>query len=883
MVRAGRIRLMTLFAAVLSFILLAYGPCAGVGQAQPQRALGEKNILILHTYESNLPLNELVDRGLSATLELGGIGSRSHFFEYLDLLRNPGAEHTKQLVEMLRLRYARRNVDLIITTFPEALQFVLNEGRSIFRDVPILALFLPPDFRIPETNRRIIAHRIRLDMAGTLKLALKLVPGTKSVYVVNGVHVRDKGLENQARRDFKEWEGKLDFRYLTDMSMEDVLATVSSAPPGTIIFFITMFADSTGKGYNASDAVRRMREVSTVPIFGLYDTALGHGIVGGSLASFERIGTKAGQLALEILGISQGLENTAAVLDVPPIPMFDWRELRHWNLNVDALPEGSIVVNKELTLWDFRYYIIGALAFCLTESALVVILIAQRRRRSVAEKSLRKAEQKYRAIFDGALEGIYETSPQGQSLTANPALARMLGYDSPDDVTSAITDSAKQVWVNPSERAEYIRLLEKQDVVRGFECQFRRKDGTKIWVSLNTRRVFGPDGKTLFYSGFIEDITERKRAEEALRASERQLRLIADSLPVLISYIDRRRRYRFNNLAYAKWFGISRDALTGAPVREVLGDTAYEAVRGYMDRALAGEEVEFETELSTRDGPGRYVQALYVPHVDERGGVLGFYALVHDITEHRRVDLEIQRQRDELAHVSRVSTLGELTASLAHEIHQPLAAIMSNAQAALRFLAQDEPDFQEVRDILQDIVADDRRANEVIQRLRLLLRRARPELASLALNELIGDVLTLLKWEVFLRGITVEVELDADLPPVVGDRVQLQQVILNLVLNAADAMAEREPGYRGLIIRTEREDEARVRVAVRDFGTGLDGQNLHRLFEPFYSTKPEGLGMGLAISRSIVEAHGGRLWAANNPDRGATFMFTIPISPRGEA
>jgi PAS domain S-box-containing protein len=755
MVRASRIRLMTLCVPSLFFILLASGPRVGFGQGQPRGAVGERNILILHTYESNLPLNELVDRALSATLESGGIGSRSHFFEYLDLLRNPGAEHTKQLVETLRLRYSQRNVDLIITTFPEALLFVLNDGRSIFPDVPILALFLPPDFTTPKTDRRIIEHRISLDMAGTLRLALKLLPDTKSVYGVNGVHVRDKNFENQARREFKEWEGKLDFRYVTDMSFEDVLGTVSSAPPGTLIFFITIFADSTGKGYNARDAVRRLREVSTVPIFGLYDTALGHGIVGGSLVSFERIGTRAGQLALDILGITQGRENAPAVLDVPPVPMFDGRELKHWNLNVNALPKASAVVNKELTLWDFKYYIIGALAFFVVETALVVILIAQRRRRS--------------------------------------------------------------------------------------------------------------------------------EAEEALRASEKQLRLMADSLPVLISYIDREQRYGFNNLAYARWFGISPDDLKGASIREVAGDKAYEAVRGYIERALAGEEVQFETELTTPDGLSRYVQALYVPHVGERDGVRGFYALVHDITEDRRVDLEIQRQRDELAHISRVATLGELTASLAHEIHQPLAAIMSNAQAALRFLAQDEPDYEEVRGILQDIVADDRRATEVIQRLRLLLRRARPELVPLAINELIGDVLTLLKREVFLRGITIEVGLDADLPPVVGDRVQLQQVLLNLVLNAADAMAESQAEYRRLMIRTEREDEGKVRVSVRDFGAGLDGQNLHRLFEPFYSTKPQGLGMGLAISRSIVEAHGGQLWASNNPDRGATFMFTVRTSPGAQA
>jgi PAS domain S-box-containing protein len=553
-------------------------------------------------------------------------------------------------------------------------------------------------------------------------------------------------------------------------------------------------------------------------------------------------------------------------------------------------------------------------------------------------------------------------------------------------------------------------MLEKQDVVLRFECQFLRKDGTKIWVSLNTRRVCGPDGQTRFYAGFIEEITERKRAEhalrkkeerlseaqriahlgsyewdpvgdeitgsdeayrifgiprevssitfdeflelvhpddrdpvnetarraladpgaplateyriirpdglersiyhrgevtvgdhgkpvriigtvhditeykraeEALRASETQLRLMADSLPVLIAYVDREQRYQFNNLAYARWFGIPRDSLKGVSIREVLGDRGYETVRGYVDKVLAGEEVQFETELIRPDASSRYLHALYVPNVDSKGRVLGFYALVQDVTERRQIDLQIQRQREQLAHVSRVATLGELTASLAHEIHQPLAAIMSNAQAAVRFLAQEDPDLGEVRDILADIVQDDRRANEVIRRLRQFLKRDKPELTPLDMNQLIREVMTLLKREALLRGVSIDVELDAHLPPVVGDRVQLQQVVLNLVLNAADAMADLKPESRKVIVLTEREDGGEARVAVRDFGTGLDEQDLHRIFEPFYTTKPEGLGMGLAICRSIVEAHGGRLRASNNPDRGATFMFTIPGS-RGE-
>jgi PAS domain S-box-containing protein len=755
MVRARRVTLMMVFAPLLSVILLAGGPGSALAQAQPPSVLAEKHILVLHGHEANAPVFQDTDRALARTLQSGGVPILNQFFVSLDLRRNPDPEYRKLLVEYMRVLSRHRRFDLIVTMFPEALDFVLDEGPTTLPDTPILALYLPADTEPPKADRRIFYHAPVLDMLGTLEIAVKLVPGAKRVYVVSGAHPVDRQQEARARRDFKTWEGRLEFRYLGETPLDETLATLASAPDDAIVLLLPYTKDVTGKNYLAADLTQQVSQASVAPVFGLLEVGLGHGIVGGALFSFESVGTNAGRLALDIFRGSPASGSVAPVLNVPAVPMFDWRQLKRWNLDVDALPDGSIVVNKKLTLWDFRYYIIGALAFCLTETVLVVILIVQRRRRSAAE--------------------------------------------------------------------------------------------------------------------------------EALRASERQLRLMADSLPVLIAYIDREQRCRFNNLAYARWFGIPPDALRGAPVREVVGDKAYEAVRGYIERALAGEEVQFETELTTPDSSSRYVQALYVPHVDGRGGVRGFYALLHDMTEHRRIDLEIERQRDELAHVSRVATLGELTASLAHELHQPLAAIMSNAQAALRFLAQDEPDFQEVRDILQDIVADDRRANEVIQRLRLLLRRARPELAPLAINELIAEVLTLLKREVFLRGITIELHLDADLPPVVGDWVQLQQVVLNLVLNAADAMADGEPQSRRLIIRTERENEGKVRVAVRDFGTGLDGQNLHRLFEPFYSTKPEGLGMGLPICRSIVEAHGGQLWAANKPDRGATFMFTVRTSQGGEA
>ncbi len=240
-------------------------------------------------------------------------------------------------------------------------------------------------------------------------------------------------------------------------------------------------------------------------------------------------------------------------------------------------------------------------------------------------------------------------------------------------------------------------------------------------------------------------------------------------------------------------------------------------------------------------------------------------------------ELETQRLRQELTHIGRVSALGELTASLAHELNQPLTAILSNAQAAQRLLAVDVIDLEEVREILSDIVADDKRAAAVIHRLRRLLKKGDLDFVSLDVNEVVGEVAWLVKSDALTRHVSMSLELAPDLPCVLGDRVQLQQVVLNLVLNGLEALRPPGAGARTLVIRTARDGGAAVMVEVQDSGTGIDEKETDRIFEPLYTTKPEGLGMGLAIARTIVDAHGGRVMAANNDHGGATVRFTLPV------
>ena len=374
-------------------------------------------------------------------------------------------------------------------------------------------------------------------------------------------------------------------------------------------------------------------------------------------------------------------------------------------------------------------------------------------------------------------------------------------------------------------------------------------------------------------------IEERRERTNVLRESEARFRSMADTAPVLIWVAGPDRRRTFFNKGWLDF--------TGRTMAQELGDGWIEGIhpadvgRWAEDHPGAFEgrrEFTFEYRLRRHGGEYRFVVDRGVPRFGPDGTFLGYIGCADDITERKAAAMEAQQHRAELAHVARISTMGELAASLAHELNQPLTAILSNAQAAQRLLDAAPIDLDEIRAILKDVVHDDNRAGQVIQRLRALVKKQPPELAALDLTATMGDVVLLLHSDAIVRSSHIALSVAPELPPVWGDRVELQQVALNLLLNALDAMKDRPADERRVVLHMEMDDPRTVRVAVHDQGVGL-GHDIGRIFQPFYTTKRDGLGMGLSISRSIVEAHGGRLWAENNPDRGATVSFTVPTAP----
>jgi two-component system sensor kinase FixL len=322
--------------------------------------------------------------------------------------------------------------------------------------------------------------------------------------------------------------------------------------------------------------------------------------------------------------------------------------------------------------------------------------------------------------------------------------------------------------------------------------------------------------------------------------------------------------------------------MTGYAKREIIGRNCF-LFHGIETDSRIVEEIKhtlskgkyFHGEMLNfkKDGTKYWNSLRIAPVRDAKGAVTHYVGIQTDVTLMRDKELEIDEQREELLHVTRVGKLAEFVSSLAHEISQPLTAILSYAQAAQRMLADREPELQK---ILAYIISDNHRASEVIQRLRLLLKKGTPEMKPIDINALINETVALIATDATVRNDVLKLELESDLPPVRGDVIQLQQVLLNLISNSFDAM-ENSLDPRDILIRTSRKNTGTIMVAVKDSGCGIPAKNIPKLFTHFFTSKPDGLGMGLSISRSIIEAHGGVLDVENNPDRGVTFYFTIPV------
>jgi PAS domain S-box-containing protein len=373
-----------------------------------------------------------------------------------------------------------------------------------------------------------------------------------------------------------------------------------------------------------------------------------------------------------------------------------------------------------------------------------------------------------------------------------------------------------------------------------------------------------------------KEIVERERAEAACRASEDRMRLVIDAIPQEIWSGPPDGSLDFCNARWRFYTGLTQEELQGEGWQHMLHpDDRERVLNAWRESVAGGEPYEQEERHRGAEGQYRWFLARGVPLRDSEGRIVRWYGTNTDIEDRKRAEWALQESHAELSHITRVTTMGELVAAIAHEVNQPLAAIVTNANFCLRQLATATPNADKFREAISEIVNDGTRASTVISRIRALLQKGAPERLALDINEIIQEVTILLRNELTRNRVSYRTDLAPDLPAVSGDRVQLQQVLINLVMNGVEAMRSVTQRPRQLLIKSAKKDDNEVLVQVLDSGEGLDPQQAEHIFEPFFTTKPQGIGMGLSISRSIVESHGGRLWAESD-SKGAVFQFTLP-------
>lgn len=569
-----------------------------------------------------------------------------------------------------------------------------------------------------------------------------------------------------------------------------------------------------------------------------------------------------------------------------PVPFLIWAAVRFGTLGAST----AISIIGFLAIWSASHghgpflgetperNALSIQIFLIVLAIPLLFLATVIEERVSGQTELQESESRFRFVADAAPVLIWMAGTDKLCTFFNKPWLDFTGRSPEQELGNGWAEG-----VHPEELERCLQVYTSAfDARQPFVMQYRlrRNDGEYRWVSDQGVPRYDEQGRFAGYIGSCVDVTELMTKDEALRQSEERMRLAAAAVNLGI--------WEWHLATNEIWATNARRAVLGWPST---GKVSFEdfmsqvhpedrsRIRQTINDALRdGKDYESEYRLVLPDGIVRWMSTRGSIHFDSAGKPSRLLGISIDITARKQAELDAQQDRAELSHLSRVGLIGEMSASIAHELNQPLAGILSNAAAGQRFIDQGDVDLAEIRELLGDIIADGRRASDVIRGIREMVKKGQVARRSVDLNEVVMDAVRMVSPDAVLRSCQVETSLDASLQAIEGDPVQLQQVLLNLVINAFDAMRDTPVSRRKVVIATQSNNDSTVRTSVRDYGVGISEEMRDRVFDPFFTTKSEGLGMGLAIVRSIVESHGGTITIENADGGGARFGFVLPAN-----
>ena len=821
-----------------------------------------KGVLLLHEAGGPNIFRGRFNVAFVEAIRSGHADSIVLYEEAIETQRFPGPQQLEITRDYLKQKYAGRRISVIVAQGASTLEFA-RENRALFGNPPIVTIVSPSGLIAPSEN--ITGLQGGFWITGTVDLARALLPDTRHVFVIDGARENQKLQQAEIERQLKA-RTDVDVTYFRDLPIDDVVQRVSALPDHSIVMFVKQTMRTRSQDIDQAEALAKITQVSPAPVFSHIEAYVGHGIVGGYAWQYEAD-------ARRIAEIAERIANGARVADIAPAratyaTLLDWRQLQRWHVPESRWPADAIISFRQYSLFEqyWRYLAVFAALFA-TQGAIIATLWIQRARR-------RETEAQNSAILQAAPDVMFLQDREGTYLDYH-APSRDCLFVPPDQFIGHkmrdILPPHVLAHVNPL----FERALNTSETVIG---EYELEVGGSL-RRFEARLVqFGND-RVL---SVVRNVTERTRVQAALVQSERRYALATTAgrsgvwelnLDTNDLYVDPRVKtllgfedHEIPDRTDGWWQRVHPDDL------EML------ASRGRS--LIEGTALSFEAEFRVvhKDGSARWLMARgsVVREAGRPVSVMGTYA---DFTDRKQSDEALRIARSELDRMSRLAAFGEFAASIAHEVSQPLTTIIINARACLRWLDQGPGNTTHVQETLSDVIEAAKRADRIIRRNRELFRRhIVVERGLVNLNDVVQEVAGLESDRLRTHSVRLETRLAADLPDIVGDRVELCQLVANLVNNAVEAMVESDPKSRVVIVTTDVNGDRHVHASVCDAGVGLGAVDVAQMFETGYTTKASGTGVGLSICRTIVEAHGGRLWAVGNEDGGATFSFTVPIS-----
>jgi C4-dicarboxylate-specific signal transduction histidine kinase len=823
--------------------------------------------------------------------------------------------------KLLRQRYANQPIDLLVAIGDRLLPETERLRKDLFPSAKLVFLVASRN-SVPAEMQQGEGLLVDMNPLPSIRLAMSLMPEISRVVVISGTSTIDEMLRRSLAVSLTEYASKVQVSFLVGIPLPELVEKARQFPKGTLFALTSSVADRSGRVTSNTDQARELSTAGMMVVEAT-DLSLGEGALGGDVTAYRRSGHEIGRRIRRILDTGQAASGVV-IESTRRRKAVDWRQLKRFGIPESRVPRDFEILYRHPTIWErHRVAIVTAIGGLLFQTILISFLLSERRRRAAAQAKM-KRQLELEAMVAKTSADLSAATPEQL-----PATLRELSAG----LSACLGIERVSVWIYEPEQGEYVRIHfwpESQtpwrfttfaqtfpyihnELVSGRHVVFTRleelpldaaqdvlelrKTGMASFLGIPLTLSEKPIG-AFFIASFtrairwerdaistlqvlsdilVQDIS-RTMAEKRARLSEEQSRAMLASLPGFVLMVDGTGQILKQN----NRLDLAEDELPRALAGAFVGKNFLELCRAaggassHIARGLEEVVVGNKTSLvmehgyETPDGP-RWVEMRAESLCSERQGAV---VATTDITERKKAESENAQNRQTAWHLNRVAALGELTASLAHEINQPLAAILNSAEAAAALLSRPCPDIAESLEAIGDIIDDDKRASAVIRKMRSMLKRSYEGIQAVNLEATVSETLRLVINEARLRHVTLRHLASPDLPPIVADPTQLQQVILNLITNAIEA-TETMPDNRQVEIKACFAEDGMQVLEVRDTGPGISADKLATIFEPFYTSKRDGLGLGLPICRSIVDSFGGRITVENLPSGGAAFRVFL--------